>query len=974
MKLCMLPNSSELGIGRVVSAYRQHLPDFGIEFVDSENDADVISVHAGCQSKRQPDVTHNHGLYPTATVDSSGKGYFDMNADVISNVRKSRIITVASEWIADVFRRDMLISPVVLPHGINLEEWQYSPDHSGYALWAKGHTPGVCDPGPMNLLAEKLPKIPFISTFGNPTSNVKIVGRLSFDRMKKAISQAGFYLALVKEGFGIQTLEAMACGVPVVGYDHGGTSDIITHGYDGWLAEPGDVDNLAKGVDWVLRNRAVLGKRCRATAEKYSWELICEELAALYNSLHSTIMHEDTDSDKPDVSVVISCYNYARFVDQAIESALAQKFDGLVEIIVVNDGSTDGSENVITEYIKQGVKLINIPNSGVANARNIGILHAKAEIIANLDADDTMLPNFLVALYPTIADNRNVGISYGKLILDADGRKRSKGTWPEDFTYTMQATGQNRVPSACLFRKSAWERAGGYRGEYTPAEDAELWLRIASVGFDAVKATDEAVYVYRMHPNSLSRRRKEPDYVGDKGWSSDLDNTPFAAPASGYKMASFPFRNYDDSWVSVIIPVGSGHEELVHRAVDSVWRQDFPYWECVVVNDSGKELRVPSTGRLLKEAYPFIKVIETEKSGSGPGLARNLGVLASKSELVVFLDADDSLIVDFLSSCIRVYNEDPNQYVYTDWYNENGKRSTAQEYDCARLMQEAIHPVTALIPKAWHLEVGGFDVDLEGWEDWDYTLRLAQKGHCGIRVAEPLVLYDYGSGLRREYSLTLKEKLLMTIRGRYKRSNMACTNCKNKRSGVRTPTRARSQTRSAVPGSGGNNMLADGKVKVKENSGNRGSHTVIGASTRINYGRKNHGQEFPMHVQDQQAQPHLYVLVVTEVKKDMPTRPTPPPAPKQVEVVEHVIADEVIEQVFAELTQEPDDSKDEEFDLDISLLKLGQVKELGLSPEEADALYEEEAQGKGRKTVLAYLDDLRDELYEDEEEYVEAVA
>lgn len=960
MKICMLPETSELGIGRVLEAYHKHLPAFGVQFV-SEESADLVVCHAGNHAKhRQTDVLICHGLYPTATLDKSS-AYFNANADVIQNAREARTITVPSSWVAMPFKRDMCVVPYIVPHGIDVDDWHPTPIHDNYVLWAKGHKPGVVDTTIVNELAELMPDVQFVTTFGKPSSNVLVTGVLPFAEMKKKMAKAGVYLAVTKETFGIQTLEAMACGIPVVGYDHGATPDLVTHGATGWLAKPGDLHGLVEGIKWAFDNQHALSEAGQKVARRYTWETACERL---YNVMKIALAAGT--SYEPLISVIIPSYNYGRWVGNAIESVLGQTYTGPKEIIVVNDGSNDNTDEAIKPYLDR-VAYYKKPNGGVAEARNYGVRHSHGELIACLDADDSWQPEFLSSLVPPMIKDRSLGLVYGHLQSN-NGQGTFVTGWPPPFDFREQAARHNRVPSSCLYRRTAWERAGGYRAQYTPAEDAELWLRIAAVGFNVHKVTDNPVYTYRLHSHSLSRTVKEPDWVTDKPYHGNADLTPFAAPAVDGR-PSHPFRDYDDPWVSIIIPVGPGHENLVYRALDSLQSQSVTSWEVIVVNDSGRSMTQPMTGQPLAQAYPFIT--EVDSGQSGVAKARNIGAKQAHTDMLVFLDADDWLLPGYLAHTIQAYNDNPDTYVYTDWLGFDGSKMSghvSKEFTIAGILKEALHPITALVPRAWHNEIGGFDESVSGWEDWFYYLDLVKAGHCGHRVGYQGLVYDYSSGLRREDSLRKRNELLPEVRRRYKEDSMACSSCGGKRggngrsSGV-VPSQNMSMMSREVPVMAVKESADDNKmVSVRENSGNIGAHGVIGVRTRINYGRHRHGDVFQMHKDDYVAQPHRYVRMEEVVQAPQPTRPEAPVvaapqpvAPLPVPVVEKPIVPTSEELVKVAMQPVPDD----EIEVDITILPLTQIKRLELDKESAtDALELERSSKKPRQSVIAYLESL----------------
>jgi len=964
-KIFMLPKGMSLGIGRVVSAYRRYLPDYGFTFVDNINQADLVVMHAGEHASRPADITHNHGLYPTATL---MPGMEAQNARVIHNLRTAKLVTVPSQWVADQVRRNMLFNPYVVPHGIEPDEWIPNADPGKYILWAKGHEDAVCDASPVNEVAAKLPQYRFVTTFGKSADNVTVIGAQSYDKIKEWITGAGVYLATTRETFGIQTLEAMACGVPIVGWNWGCTPDIVGNA-EGLLSAPRDIDALAANLDYMMQHVGEYRQACIEQANRYSWKSVVRDyLMPVYRRASAGRIKSE-----PDVSVIITCRNYEKWVGEAIQSALDQNYNGSVEIIVVDDASTDNSLEKIRSFGSK-VRLLSIKdNVGAAMARNIGIQHASAPIIASLDADDNMLPIHLSSLVPLLNES-GVGIAYGKLIVEHNGRQVSSN-WPTDFSFRKQAMGYNCIPSASVFLKEAWRRVGGYSSQFIRGEDAEFWLRIASIGYD-VRYVSKPVYVYRQHGNSISTRNKETDWVGDKPWSSDPALTPFAAPASGYDKPSYPVYNYDEPWVTVVVPVGPGHETIVWRAVESVMKQSMPYWECVVVNDSGKDMIVPATGELLQNVFPFIRVV-VNNGNLGVSASRNAGASVSKAGLLSFLDADDAMTSHYLYHTIEAYRQNTENYIYTDWMNQASEKHAASEFSCELLRREAIHPVTALVPRVWHDEIGGFDPDMPGWEDWDYYLKLSQHGHCGLRVPMPLVVYDYSSGVRRDYSRELKLRLQSILNKKYRRDNMSCNSPGCKKNNPVRSRPAASRLRQADVTSSVSKNNAGETVMVRFNLGSRHRQGVRGRATRIFYGKKVGGDVFEMHKADQRLQPQIYEIVGDSPEQMMSpmarsaSPPIAPPAPfpvvSRVSVVEeHSAAERVTEEhsTVERVTVEPLDDE-----IDIATLPLSAIKRLDLDPETALTALEVEQDGRKRKAVLEYLEMLAASAIEAAAEY-----
>lgn len=770
MKIYMEPNPTTApdsnGIGRVVRAMYTHLPKFGFEVVASPDGADIHAYHAGSAAGKRVDVLHCHGLYWIDLPHAPFKSFHETaNRNVIAAARRAKVITVPSPWVAEPFKRDMRISPAVIGHGIDFGEWEPGKNE-GYILWNKNRVGDVCDPTAAGYLAEKGYAV--VSTFspsGQIVPNLTLIGKLPYEKMKGYIQNAGIYLATTPETFGVGTLEAMACGVPILGYDWCGTSDLIVHQETGWLTEPGNLEGLVEGCEWLKQHREEVGANAREAASKFDWPSVVGEYAKVYEKA--------ARPDPVGISVVISNYNYGQWVGDAIESVLAQT-EPVNEIIVVDDGSTDNSMSVLKPYEKEGkIKIISQVNSGVAAARNAGVEAASFPIILNLDADDELSPYYVANVYPKIAEDRGVGIAYsGVKFLTAKGKDSGAETTFKEFRWEVQSREgvppPTCIPSASMFRKEMWRRCGGFRQQYAPGEDTEFWTNGLSVGFTAVLATPEALFWYRGHEGSASRTGSYVAIDDNKPWIHDKQ-FPLGAPAE----RTPPVYSYAMPAVSIIIPVGPGHEIYVEGAIESVLGQTVRMWECIVIDDTGlpnKDFAGP-----LKRTYPFLKVVKTAGK-VGAGAARNVGIRRAKGGFVLFLDADDWIRKDTLEAMLDEFVR-TGRYVYSDFYavgKDGADRKNVFEYDRAfYLEKQVIHSVTALVPTEWARDVGGFDPDLVGWEEYDFYMKMAIKGYCGIRLGKPLLFYRLNSGSRRKKSQSMSDELNAHFRTKYGGVTMA---------------------------------------------------------------------------------------------------------------------------------------------------------------------------------------------------------
>lgn len=772
-KLCILPDfkgpdRADGGIRRVVEAQRRHLPDMGFTIVGTEAEADIVATHAsvaGDVPATTPLVCHTHGLY--------WYGYtwerwaLKMNRDVIKAMRRADVVTAPSEFVARAIRRGTQMQPTVLPHGINVDEWSpaANADRSrrDYVLWNKTRLDPICDVKPVHEFARRVPNQSFVSTLAWPYEevppNMDVVGVQTYEGSKVLIQNAGVYLCTTRETFGIGTLEAMACGIPILGWDWGGQREIVRHRVDGWLAKEGDYDGLVEGLEWCLANRDAAGTAARERVlAAYTWPKAMQRYADLYRELLA-----EAHTPKPIVSVVIPAYNMESLLKDAVQSVLQQPFSD-VEIIIVNDASTDRTGEVAHELAMAStvvpISVINNKeNLYLAEALNVGIAMASGNYIMPLDADNMLGPGAIPLLASALSKDRDIDIAYGAMAVIEETGQEWVSTWPSQFEFRRQLKHQNQIPSTSMYRRAVWERVGGYRRRCRTAEDADFWCRATSFGANARKVTDAVILRYRNRSDSMSHVVADWAWNDWYPWGKDTSLTPWIAPVPEEQREDPVIPTYEEPLVSVVIPVGPGHERLVLDALDSLNAQTFRWWEAIVVNDTGNPIPwVPS----------WVRITETVGTSRGAGAARNAGMAIASGRLFTFLDADDYFQPRALELMVETWTRTQG-FVYTDWFKqESGEIYHAPEWDgCESVLRQLPWPVTCLYPRQVWEDVGGFDVDLPAWEDWDFALRVVRAGYCGTRVAVPLFHYRIESGNRRENGFADREILKQAILDRW---------------------------------------------------------------------------------------------------------------------------------------------------------------------------------------------------------------
>ncbi len=219
-------------------------------------------------------------------------------------------------------------------------------------------------------------------------------------------------------------------------------------------------------------------------------------------------------SQRPFFSICIPTYNRARFIRETIESALKQTYSRF-EIVIVDDGSTDDTAEIVGQHRAENLRYIRKEHSGGPATRNRCIAEARGEFLVWVDSDDVILPRTLEIYASALERHPEVDVLYGDLRIineqsegDAIWIYRDYLGWPGALLGDLFF--ENRIPNVCtLVRKNAYERVGGYADGFPRAHDYEFWTRLAAVG--CVHRVNEVVGLYRQHGNSLSEHKGKTD-------------------------------------------------------------------------------------------------------------------------------------------------------------------------------------------------------------------------------------------------------------------------------------------------------------------------------------------------------------------------------------------------------------------------------------------------------------------------------
>lgn len=208
----------------------------------------------------------------------------------------------------------------------------------------------------------------------------------------------------------------------------------------------------------------------------------------------------------PKISVVLPVYNGEKYLKESIDSILNQTFSDF-EFIIVNDGSTDKTEEIIESYNDGRIKYFKKENSGIVDSLNYGIEKSNTDLIVRMDADDISNPSRLQKLLNFMENNGEVDIcgSWAEKI-NENGDQKGVLNYPpiKDKEIRKYAYLHNPfIHPSVIFRKKIFDDVGGYKN-FKHVEDYELWIRLLQKGIG--HNIPECLIKYRIHGNQITRK------------------------------------------------------------------------------------------------------------------------------------------------------------------------------------------------------------------------------------------------------------------------------------------------------------------------------------------------------------------------------------------------------------------------------------------------------------------------------------
>ena len=203
------------------------------------------------------------------------------------------------------------------------------------------------------------------------------------------------------------------------------------------------------------------------------------------------------------LSLILPTHNRLTWLPGALESCLSQGLGEGLEVVVVDDGSQDGTADYLRAYPDPRVRMLLLPESvGLPRALNQGFEKARGDLLGWFGDDDRYLPGALPRLLAALDTHPRTDLVHANL-LRVDPAGTVVGEWlggPAQYLREM-----NVISLCTLFRRAVWERVGGFDPDMLLAEDYDYWVRAFKAGF-RFKHLDEPLYRYQLHPDQLGER------------------------------------------------------------------------------------------------------------------------------------------------------------------------------------------------------------------------------------------------------------------------------------------------------------------------------------------------------------------------------------------------------------------------------------------------------------------------------------
>ncbi|KRF18678.1 glycosyltransferase family A protein [Paenibacillus sp. Soil787] len=464
---------------------------------------------------------------------------------------------------------------------------------------------------------------------------------------------------------------------------------------------------------------------------------------------------------KPTVSVIIPCKNMGKSLEDAIDSCLGSDFAD-IEIIVANCGSTDPYTNQLLNNLNRpNTRVIHLGNLGYPFVRNVGIREARGKYVMSFTAEHSIHPEYIGKAVRILEDRPDIAFVTPSLLCYGV----TFYIWEAPPFHLGRMLVENSACTSSMIRKSAWNEVGGYDESLSDGyEEWDLWLSLATGGWSG-GAISEPLFYYRAYDRSYSQEELNKfetfrTYILKKYYQKYSQNQLHDLLFTWLKdelLVRGKMREVlgndiqMDPIVSVVIPCYN-YGKFVEEAVDSCLKSTFQDIEIIVVDNGSTDLHtIKVLNRMNKSKTRLVRVKKNKSLPHG----RNVGIHEAKGKYILPLDADDMIHSTMIEKMYRVLESKPEVGFVTSglqYFGDQYWEWLPPPFNFNELLAYNTVCVASLFRKKAWSEVGGYNESmLDGYEDWDFWISLAEKGWLGYSIQEILLFYRrHGNNMSTE--------------------------------------------------------------------------------------------------------------------------------------------------------------------------------------------------------------------------------
>ncbi len=450
-------------------------------------------------------------------------------------------------------------------------------------------------------------------------------------------------------------------------------------------------------------------------------------------------------------SVIVASYNYRDYIQETLDSLVNQTYTNF-EVIVVDDGSTDDSVEVIQQYVDKYpfIHLYRHPNGenkGLPATVKLGVEKSKGEYIAFCESDDYWTANHLAEVNKLITSSKNVKIVVNDVSLFGDGkraeyvernlmplRRHELIKSPLCMTrYDFRIRNWIVTFSAVCVKKKQLNNVDILNNPRPANEDWWLWRQVCYG--NKIYYIDKQLTAWRMHNSYMTKDSAKTD-VCDKQ-RLFLEECDKLLDRKGNFMTSF----------SVIMPTYN-RKKMITNAIDSLLCQSYKIFELIIVDDGSTD----GTDDFLKKKYEkeissgIIRYFYQKNSGCCK--ARNFGLKMAKNDWIAYLDSDNELANDFLKTMASAIECNPNAKTFYGKFhaiNSDKDRIVGQEFDFNCLISENFIDLGVFVHhRSVGEQLGGFDENMTRLVDYDLITRYVRE-YKPIFIDKIIMKYNDGN-------------------------------------------------------------------------------------------------------------------------------------------------------------------------------------------------------------------------------------